>query len=303
MTRSHSDRSRHRARAARAEHGLPSSGAGRWPAGRAVASIVLCGIALLADPAASESQFQLPALDGPAGITATTFDKSGHAVGSSSFEIEALAEGLRKMTVKLGIDAGGENVSEVTLATASSGPAGSAGLAYPATGGMRIVEERSQSTRTDGVRLDLLVIDHVAGRASCIPDAGGPEKARSLDLPDRDRVVNVPMQLLFEPLVNGEVEEVRFQIVLCTDGPKLQDMIAVRGPRLEREGREVVEIRYGPDFGKAVAWFASRLLPSFSFWFDAKDGAYLGHRMPLHSKGPEILLVRSGLTPSDLGVE
>ncbi len=115
------------------------------------------------------------------------------------------------------------------------------------------------------------------------------------------------MQLLFQPLVNGEVDEIRFQIVLCTDGPKLQDMIAVRGSlfrsRQAGDGREVVEIRYGPDFGKTVAYFASRLLPSFSFWFDAKDGAYLGHRMPLHSKGPEVVLVRSGLTPKDLGVE
>jgi hypothetical protein len=168
---------------------------------------------------------------------------------------------------------------------------------------MRIVEERSQSTRADGVKLDLLVIDHAARRASCIPDAGGDAKARHLDLPDDDRVVNVPMQLLFQPLVRGEVEEVRFQIVLCTGGPKLQDMIAVRGPRLERDGREILEVRYGPDFGGTVAFFASRLLPSFSFWFDAKDGAYLGHRMPLHTKGPEVVLVRSGLTPKDLGVE
>jgi hypothetical protein len=111
------------------------------------------------------------------------------------------------------------------------------------------------------------------------------------------------MQLLFQPLVRGEVDEVRFQIVLCTDGPKLQDMIAVRGSRFERDGREVVEIRYGPDFGETVAFFASRLLPSFSFWFDARDGAYLGHRMPLHTKGPEIVLVRSGLTPGDLGLK
>jgi hypothetical protein len=80
-------------------------------------------------------------------------------------------------------------------------------------------------------------------------------------------------------------------------------MIAVPGPRFEREGREIVEIRYGPDLGSAVAFFASRLLPSFSFWFDAKDGAYLGHRMPLHRQGPEVVLVRSGLTPRDLGVE
>ncbi|MBY0400425.1 hypothetical protein K2X89_09040, partial [Myxococcota bacterium] len=108
---------------------------------------------------------------------------------------------------------------------------------------------------------------------------------------------------LFQPLVQGDVDEVRFQIVLCTGGPRVQDMIAVRGPRSTRDGREVLEVRYGPDFGSTVAFFASRVLPSFSFWFDAKDGAYLGHRMPLHSKGPEILLVRKGLSPGDLGVE
>lgn len=256
-------------------------------------------LALLASSAAAESQIRLPGLDGPSGLAATTFER-GRAVGRSRFEIEALGEGLRKMRVELGIDSGARMVSEVTLAPVSSGRPGEIGRA---AGVLRILEERSQSTRADGKRLDLLVVDHVAGRARCIPDAGGEAKARHLDLPDRERVVNVPMQLLFQPLVRGEVDEVRFQIVLCTDGPKLQDMIAVRGPRIEREGREIIEVRYGPDFGGTVAFFASRLLPSFSFWFDARDGSYLGHRMPLHNKGPEVVLVRSGLTPKDLGVD
>jgi hypothetical protein len=80
-------------------------------------------------------------------------------------------------------------------------------------------------------------------------------------------------------------------------------MIAVRGPSSRIAGRDVLEIRYGPDLGKAVAWLASRLLPRFSFWFDSRDGSYLGHRMPLHRKGPKILLVREGLTPFDIGLD
>jgi hypothetical protein len=80
-------------------------------------------------------------------------------------------------------------------------------------------------------------------------------------------------------------------------------MIAVRGSTLEREGRRIVEVEYGPDFGATVAWLASRLLPSFSFWFDADDGSYLGHRMPLHRKGPEVTLVRQGLTPAEIGAD
>lgn len=257
-------------------------------------------VSALPATARAESQIRLPLFVGPPDLAATTFDPEGRAVGRSSFEIESLSEGLRKMRVRLGIDGGGRNEAEVTLAPVSAAPPGSAPSPID---GLRILEERSQSTRADGTRLDLLVIDHVAGRASCIPDGGGPDQARHVELPDKERVVNVPMQLLFQPLVKGEVDEVRFQIVLCTGGPRIQDMIAVRGPRRTREGRDVLEVRYGPDFGSTVAFFASRVLPSFSFWFDARDGSYLGHRMPLHTKGPEVLLVRAGLTPRDLGLE
>ncbi len=264
---------------------------------RRAARVALLGLAALtAATAGAESLIHLPVLDDSPALAGTTFDPSGRAVGRSSLRVEELAEGLQRLEIEMAVDAGGQNLSQATLAPTPGGANGE-------SGGLRLIEERSQSTRADGVRLDLLVIDHEQGRASCIPDQGGAEAAKHVALPDPDRVVNVPMQLLFQPLVLGEVEEVRFQIVLCSDGPQLQDMIAVRGPLFERDGREVVEVRYGPDFGSAVAFLASRLLPRFSFWFDAKDGAYLGHRMPLHQKGPEVVLVRSGLTPRDLGVE
>ena len=239
-------------------------------------------------------------------IGATTFDEQGKVVGQSSFEIEAEPDGLRRMRVTLSVEGGGSNVSQALLvpihpiATTTGEPSN-----RPEAGQieMRLVEERSQATRADGVSLPLLVIDHLIGRVSCYPADQDPSAGQHIDLPDEDRVVNVPMQLLFLPLVRGEVDTLRFQIATCAPGPVLHQMIAVRGPTIERDGRDVVEIEYGPDFGKTVAWLASRLLPSFSFWFDARDGAYLGHRMPLHRDGPEILLVRRGLSPPDLGVD
>ena len=165
-----------------------------------------------------------------------------------------------------------------------------------------MIEQRSQSTRADGTPLALLIVDHVAGHITCISDGAAPGKGQRLALPKTDRVVNVPMQLFFLPLVRGDVEETRFQIAICKDGPAFHEMIAVHGPRKKLGDREVLEIRYGPDFGKTVAFFASRLMPSFSFWFDVKTGEYLGHRMPLYRDGPEVTLVRSGISPPAIGL-
>jgi hypothetical protein len=242
------------------------------------------------------------------GLTATTFDDDGHAVGTSSFAVETEDAGLRHLTVKMAIDGGGQSVSEATLA-----PIEAALLGHPGPGhtirpigpghSYRLLEERSQATRADGVSLEYLVIDHERGRVTCYPPDRDLTKGSHLDLPEDERVVNVPLQLLFQPLVHGEVQRVRFQIATCRDGPAIHDIVAVRGPTTQHEGRPVVEIRYGPDLGNAMSWLASRLLPRFSFWFDARDGSYLGHRMPLYRKGPEIVLVRQGLTPLDLGAE
>jgi len=277
---------------------------------------------LSAGPALSESQVLLEAAGPLENIGATTFDSEGQAVGQSYFAIETEANGVKQMTVSMTVDGGGRNLSRATLAPiAAQGDGKDASDGGPTT--LRLVEQRSQATRADGVSLDLLVIDHDRGRVSCYPpelsltspdeapaDLGAADLSerdnppgKHAALPEEDRVVNVPMQLLFRPLVEHRVDELEFQIAACNDGPVIHRMIAVRGPTTRREGREVVEIRYGPDFGKAVAWFASRLMPTFSFWFDTRDGGYLGHRMPLHRKGPEILLVRQGLTPPDIGVD
>lgn len=279
----------------RALEGPASGPSSRFALGFLSLALASLASAFVPLPALAESSLRLPSLGDTHEIAVTTFDPGGKAVGKSRYWIDRLAGGRQKLSVELGTDSGARSVSQVTFGPVAKSASG-------ATAELRMLEERSQTTRADGQRLDLLVIDHTAGRARCVPDSGGEPKARHVSLPDPDRVVNVPMQLLFDPLVKGTVDEVRFQIVLCSEGPKLQDMIAVRGPRLTRGNREVLEIRYGPDFGKTVAFIASRLLPSFSFWFDAKSGEYLGHRMPLHTKGPEIVLIRTGLSPTDVGL-
>jgi hypothetical protein len=294
---------------------LAASHRRRFGSGRA-AALLLLGLCLL--PVRTSQAISTVMLEAPQvleAIGATTFDEHGIAVGESSFDIETEPDGVRLMRVTMAIKGGGSNVSQATLAPFNLNTSDSSdsinlqpndGLAVPAENSgvtLRIIEERSQATRADGVSLPLLVIDHQRGRVSCYPADQDPSAGQHVDIPGEDRVVNVPMQLLFMPLVRGEVDDIHFQIATCVPDPKLNQMIAVRGPTIVRDGRKIVEIKYGPDFGKTVAWFASRLLPSFSFWFDTESGNYLGHRMPIHREGPEVVLVRSGLTPPDIGLD
>jgi hypothetical protein len=261
----------------------------------------------------AESSFVLRPTGALEALLATTFDTQGRAVGQSSFEVETDERGRHLMRVTMTIEGGGSNISEATLAPIPLAPS----LAPPTASSpkaprdedelgqatLQILEERSQARNAEGDAFPLLVIDHQKGRVSCYPDSKGPSEGEHIDIVGEDRVVNVPMQLLFLPLVRDEVDSLSFQIATCVPGPVLNRMIAVRGPTKTRDGREIIEIEYRPDLGKTVAWLASRLLPSFSFWFDTSDGQYMGHRMPLHRKGPEILLVRQGLTPTEIGVD
>ena len=51
------------------------------------------------------------------------------------------------------------------------------------------------------------------------PGSEAPET--SVELPVSDRVVNVPLNLLFQRLVTGETEEISFQVLLCRFGARL----------------------------------------------------------------------------------
>ena len=80
------------------------------------------------------------------------------------------------------------------------------------------------------------------------------------------------------------------------------DFVALPGPKLaKQESHEVVEVRFGPDLGRVASWFASIIVPKLRFWFDrAHGGDYLAHRMPLYGGGPEVVVVRDGISPRGL---
>jgi len=174
--------------------------------------------------------------------------------------------------------------------------------------GLRLLRQESRSADPLGHAMGVLVIDHEAGFGSCTgpADNGVQPEPRRVDLPDDDRVVNIPLTLLFQPLVRGERDELKFQILICRGGPRIVSAVA----RVEEDGipparaggAELVRIRYELSLPRLLARIAARWLPSLSFWFDpAESGAWIGHEMPLYAKGPTVLVVREDYTPALLG--
>ena len=258
---------------------------------RSAAAALVVAAALAAGPARADSELTLPAPEVTGAIDASTYDESGARVGGAEIAVVRLDDGSYRMSGRSGIE--GSAQLEVTADLAPVG--GNAGL--------RLLSQRTESRDVDGRSLGVMRIDHERRVAVCgVPDESDAEPV-VLTLPPHDRVVNVPLNLLFQPLVSGESKEVDFQVLLCRAGGRIVDARARVARDLARDdGSRVVEIRYDLDFGPLLSRIAAPFMPRLSFWFhEGSPGAWVGHRMPLFSKGPTVLVVRSGFTPSGLG--
>jgi hypothetical protein len=220
-------------------------------------------------------------------LDAVTWDRSGRRVGESRVVLERLEDG--RIRGRLDTSAGELGRMHATV------------LLEPTAGGLRLLHEESQSYAGRDHAFPLLHIDHVAGVATCTPTPGSAQDFRRIDLPPDERVVNVPLSLFFLPLVRGQVEELEFQIFVCSRGGRVIDFVAQATERKGDDGETWIEVRYRPDLGP-LSWIASPLVPDLAFWFDRdRGGRYLAHRIPLHPGGPEVLVARAGVTPKDLG--
>jgi hypothetical protein len=128
-------------------------------------------------------------------------------------------------------------------------------------------------------------------------------RTQRVPLPKHDRVANVPLNLLFDPLIRGDAAMVDFQILLCRSYAKVVDFKArvVRRDNGTDGNEHLVEVRYGPDFGSFFSLLANAIVPQLSFWFDpASPNPWIAHRMPLYTNGPEVFVVRQGTETNTL---
>jgi hypothetical protein len=251
--------------------------------------VALALAAAALQPAASaraDSAFTLPYPHQFGVIPAATYDVQHTRVGGAQLSMERLENGLVRVFGSTGIDDGAR-----TRMTALLEP-----VQKPR--GLRLVSQESRSVDQNGAPLGVLRIDHRTREGSCSsPGKDGVLATEILRLPDSDRVVNVPLHLLFQPLVRGEVESTQFQLFLCRGGPRLLDVQAKLAPPNGSKAhlREVV---YAPDFG-LLTMLVGGLLPRFSFWFDEREPhRWMAHHLPLYSKGPEVYVVRDGVEAS-----
>jgi len=230
-------------------------------------------------------------------IAATTYDPAtGTSLGGGFIRVERSEGGRVRMEAATGIDGGANTRVVAELSTSPDGT------------GLRLLRQESRSVDVSGQPMGVLEIDHTAGEGRCTGPSlrGAPPETETIPLPDDDRVVNVPLNLLFQPIVLGEAGELRFQILLCAGGPRIVTAIAraAETKATRRDGARLVRIQYELSLPKILSRVFARWLPDLSFWFDPHDaGAWIGHEMPLYSKGPTVLLVRRGFTPALLGFE
>ncbi len=255
--------------------------------------LVLAAALISTGPVWADSELMLPVPVIYGTIPAATFDAGRQRVGDANLKIEKLEDGTVRIFAESGFDDGARTVATATLAPIVD------------TNLLRPVWQQSRSIDANHNELGVMNIDHRAGEATCsFPRSEGEGmRTQRIPLPKHDRVANVPLHLLFDPLIKGDAATVDFQILLCGSHAKLMDFQArvVRRDDDADGSERLVEVRYGPDFGTFFSLLAKAVVPRLSFWFDpASPSPWIAHRMPLYADGPEVFVVRQGIETNTL---
>jgi hypothetical protein len=258
------------------------------PARRPI-QIALCLLAaclLGARTAQAESDLRLAYPEAFGAVPASTYDTNRHRVGAAHLVIERLDNHDVRIFAESGYDGGARQVS-----TALFAPSGDGRTLQP-------VLQESRSFYPNGSLRSTMTVDHRARTGTCGRSAPEGMTLDKIELPPRDRVANVALTLLFEPLAKGEEPRENFQLFLCEGGARLIDFeghVERRDSGPHGPG-SLVEVRYRPDLGPISSMVADYVVPQLSYWFDpTAPTPWLAHRLPLYSKGPEVMVVRDGV--------
>jgi len=254
--------------------------------------IALAALVLVSFPISSiaDSSLELPLQDPFGALPAATYDENTmNRVGDARVSLTRLPNGNLLMVAAGAIQGAEASVVMSELERTKDGS------------GLRPVWQESHSWAAGGQSHGLMWIDHRAGRALCTPADDSDESPFELTVQNPDLIANVPMHLLFLPLVSGAKEEVNFEFLVC----KLHRVVSAKA-RVARHlasssAGDLIEVRSEIDLGPILTPLARAFLPRFSFWFDTGEPErWVGHRMPLGTGGPQVLIVRAGIPVREL---
>ncbi|HBZ70841.1 MAG TPA: hypothetical protein DEP35_14340 [Deltaproteobacteria bacterium] len=257
-----------------------------------VRSIALGAVFAVSLPFSSiaESSLELP-LQAPFGaLPAATYDENTmNRVGDAKVSLTRLPNGNLLMVAAGAIDGAEASVVMSELERTKDGA------------GLRPVWQESHSWAAGGQSHGMMWIDHRAGRALCTPAEGSDETPFELALQNPDLIANVPMHLLFLPLISGAKEEVSFDFLVCKIRRVVSAKARVARHLASSSAGDLIEVRSEIDLGPVLTPLARAFLPRFSFWFDTGEPErWVGHRMPLGTGGPQVLIVRAGIPVREL---
>ena len=250
--------------------------------GRALAPALLAAALGMAAPAHADSALAVPFPDPLGTFRGLVHDRDGRAIGENVVQNLRRDGGRVYLRSEARIAGASANLLEAELEPIP----GRAGLLRP-------VWQRTLMPMRAGELVETYV-DHLGRRARC-EEAGA--EPREIALESGDRIANVAMNLALRPLAAGEVEAVRFQMLLCEGW---RPLVEVEARAEGRASAAPVEMRLGFDLGSSVltALFAP-FLPDIRVWMrPERPNAWIAHRLPLHRGGPVVAIVREGIDPA-----
>ncbi len=251
----------------------------------AAAPLTLC--VLLLGPALelrAESSLLLPLPQTMGSVEVDTYDEAGEVrVGPGFIQFQTLEDDTIEFVGSSGID-GAENTTIKALFART--PDGTR---------LRPLFQESRSFDASGAPLGVMTVDHREGVGTCHPTGG---ERRSVELPEVDRVANVILAQALVPLAATGEGEAPFQILICRPTVRVVSAVARVEESADWNQSQLVEIRTGADLGPVLNRLLGPWLPSVSLWFDARQPAWLGHRVPLFAKGPTVTVLRADVAAS-----
>jgi len=260
---------------------------------RLLCRIALTGALALASfpsSALADSSLELPKQDPFGALPAATYDENTmNRVGDARVSLTRMPNGNLLMVAAGAIEGAEASVVMSELERTKDGA------------GLRPVWQESHSWAAGGQSHGLMWIDHRKERALCTPADGSDEAPVELNVESPDLIANVPMHLLFLPLVSGAKEEVNFQFLVCKIHRVVSAKARVARHLASSSSGDLIEVRSEIDLGPVLTPLARAFLPRFSFWFDpGEPEQWVGHRMPLGTGGPQVLIVRAGIPVREL---